>query len=120
MPTVSLDSASISYVGAFLSAVDPSSHLVLLILGVMILFPLGVLIRNSKFVEAIIKYFETHNAMATTITEIRDGQIQSNLERAEQAKSIERLDSRINTLNFDLISLSREVARLRSGKDGTC
>jgi len=100
------DSSTIANVGAFLSSVSPSWSMVVLLVAVLLLYPLGTLIRNSKVVEAIVKYFEVHNQMATTVQEIRADQKQSNLERQEQSTAIDHIDKRLATLETKVEQLS--------------
>ena len=99
------DSTTIAGVGIFLSNVSPSWSMVILVIGVMLLFPLGSLIRNSKVVEAIIKYFESHNEMVSTVKEIRSTQIDSNTERKKQGESISSIDARLTLVERDLQEL---------------
>lgn len=103
---------------------NPSWGIVLLLLvggaGIAFLILLLQLLKNTEFTKAISErisdkaHDQNIEKMSVTLETIRNDQIKSNEERREQGKSIERLDSRINQIDFDMISLAREVSRMKA------
>jgi nitric oxide synthase oxygenase domain/subunit len=78
------------------------------------------LITNTKITEAIAARIEDKTKdgniekMSTTLDTIRADQIESNIARREMNKSIERLGSQLACAEFDILSLAREVSRMKA------
>lgn len=112
---MTLDSTTVANVSV-LAALSPSWGLVVLIIFIGFGYLVSLILKNTDITKALSNSLDSHTKMATIIDEIRADQIKSNEERREQGKSIERLDSRINQIDFDMISLAREVNRIKCSK----
>ena len=115
---MTLDSATTANLGS-LVGLNPSMGIIVLILGLAFMYLVKIIVSNTDLTSSVKTSVEStaasHNELAKSLSEIRADQIISNEERKAQASSIERLDSKVNTLDFDLICLSRELSRLKTG-----
>lgn len=103
---------------------NPSWALVILLIvcgaGAAFLYIARQLIANTKITEAIAARIEDKTKdgniekVASTVEQIRADQIESNIARREMGKSIERLGSQLACAELDILSLAREVARMKS------
>ena len=101
-----LDSATAAN-AVTLASINPSTALVVLVLGAGLIYLLSLLIKNTAITQAIADRLEGNDQTAATVKAIREDQLKSNEERKSQGMQIVAIQGRLDNLERTVFSLAR-------------
>lgn len=101
-----LDSTTTANIST-LAAMNPSTALVVLVLGIGLIYLLSLLIKNTAITQAIADRMDGNDETAETIKAIRADQLKSNEERKSQGQQIVAIQGRLDNLERTVFSLVR-------------
>ena len=106
---MTLDSATAAN-AATIAAINPSTALVVLLLGLGIIYLLACLLKNTELTRSIIDRLDDDATLAT-VKDIRADQLKSNQERKEQGLRITAIEGRMDKLERKVETLDCRGSR---------
>ena len=94
---LALDSATAAN-AATIASVNPSTALIVLVLGGGMIYLLSLLLKNTAITKLVAEKLASSDETAQTIRDIRAGQIESNKERRELGIRIAAVEGRMDRL----------------------
>ena len=111
-----MDSATAAN-AATLASANPSTALIVLVLGAGLIYLLSLLIKNTAITQAIADRMDGNDETAKTIKAIREDQIKSNEERKAHGMQIVAIQGRLDNLERTVFSMVRRCNEIHKEQE---